>query len=301
MKTQSGGVRPKVLILGAMGNLGSQLVREYERTGNYEVTAYGHLDLDVENLGMLTDAVPRLKPDIVINAAARNSVDACESSEVEFMRARAINGDVPACLARLSLRLNAKLIHYSTNYVFDGQRDSYLETDPAEPVNRYGMTKKMGEDGILEHAQAGLNYYIIRTSNLFGPKGSSSTSKRTFFDLIREASTKRSVLDLVADERSRFTYSVDLARATRELVEERERGIYHVTNDGDSSWYDAAVVYFGLIGQSTSVRPLAAEMLSRPARRPRSAILKDSRLPPMRSYLDALREYAQSYNLKTDF
>lgn len=300
MKTQSGSIRQKVLILGAMGNLGSQLVREYERTGNCAVTAYGHRDLDVENLDMLTAEVLRLQPDIVINAAAHNSVDACESSEVEFIRARAINGDVPACLARLSLRLNATLIHYSTNYVFDGEKDSYLETDPAEPVNRYGMTKQLGEDGILEHASAGLNYYIIRTSNLFGPKGSSPTSKRTFFDLIQEASTKRSVLEVVADERSRFTYSVDLARATRELVEERERGIYHMTNDGDSSWYDAAVVYFGLIGRSTSVRPLAAEMLSRPARRPRSAILKDSRLPPMRSYHDALREYAQTYDLKSD-
>lgn len=281
----------KILILGAKGNLGAQLVKIF--SPDNDIIGWDKGEIDITDRELILKKVGDVKPEIVINAAAYNAVDKCEDNDEEYDVAKKINIDGPKFLAEACLEIGATLIHYSTDYVFDGKKKKgYAETDEPKPINRYGKSKFHGEKRILELSGRGLKWYLIRTSKLFGPKGESEMAKPSFFDLMLELSRQKDKLEAVNDEVSCFTYTPDLAKATRELVDQDSGyGIYHITNAGFGSWYQAALELFKLAGINIEVRPIISDKLARAAKRPKYSVLLNTKLPPMRDYREALREY----------
>ncbi|MDO8592450.1 MAG: dTDP-4-dehydrorhamnose reductase [bacterium] len=281
----------KILILGAKGNLGQQLVKVFS-PGN-EVIAWDRGEIDITDRELILKKMADLRPELVINAAAYNAVDKCEADDGEYELAKKINIDGPKFLAEACRLGGATLIHYSTNYVFDGEKKGgYQETDQPKPANRYGKSKHHGEKRILELSGSGLKWYLIRTSKLFGPRAESEMAKQSFFDLMLELSRKQDRLEAVDEELSCFAYTPDLARATKELVDKNSGyGIYHITNSGACTWYEAALELFKLAGLNIKVLPIAGDRLIRPAKRPKYAVLLNTKRPPIRDYREALKEY----------
>jgi len=281
----------KTLILGAKGNLGQQLVKVFSPDNN--VIAWDKGEVDITDRELILKKMNDIKPELVINAAAYNAVDKCETNEEEYDLAKKINIDGPKFLAEACLKVGAILVHYSTDYVFEGKkRRGYNETDEPKPINRYGKSKFHGEKRILELSGKGLKWYLIRTSKLFGPKSASEISKASFFDIMLEKSKNESELKVVNSEIGCFAYTPDLAKATKELIDkDYGYGIYHLTNSGFGSWYEAALELFKITGQDIKIEPIKSEDLARPAKRPKYSILLNTKFPPLRDYQEALKEY----------
>ena len=281
----------KILILGAQGNLGSQLMRIL---GNdFRLLCWDREDIDVTNTEKLKKKILEHRPNVIINTVAYNAVDKCEESDEEFLLAMKLNAELPGKLADLALELDAIFVHFVSDYVFSGdKKEGYKENDEARPISRYGESKLAGEKEVLARRDKGLKYYLIRTSKLFGPRGASEGTKPSFFDLMLDLSTKRDSLDVVDSEVSCFTYTVDLAREVKKLIEEKkERGIYHIVNTGAVTWYEAVRQLFKLTKNKTKINPVKSEDMPRPAKRPAFSELKNTKLKPLRSYQDALKEY----------
>ncbi len=281
----------RVLILGARGNLGSQLAKVFRR--DYEVIGWDRDELDLLNHHQAKKSIMAVEPDIIINTVAYNAVDKCEESEMDEEVARQLNGEVVANLADLALELEALFIHYVSDYVFDGRKkEGYRETDEPAPINKYGFTKLLGERAVLERAEEGLKYYLIRTSKLFGPKGESEGAKPAFFDMMMKLAHDKGEIDVVDSEVSCFTYTLDLAGATLKLVEDMKSfGIYHLVNEGPCTWYEAAQALFEISGVPVRLRPVPGSHFPRPAKRPEYSVLLNTKTDKLRNYKDALREY----------
>jgi dTDP-4-dehydrorhamnose reductase len=279
-----------ILILGAKGNLGSQLEKEMS---GHEVTAWDQEEIDISDKELVFKKMRELRPGLVINAAAYNKVDKCEEDDVEYELARRINCQAPLYLAQACLEIGATFIHYSSDYVFDGQSfEGYIETDEPAPINRYGKTKAEGERGVVGLSGQGLKWYLVRTSKLFGPPAPNTDAKPGFFDLMLTLAKERDSLDVVESEVSCFTYTPDLAKATRLLWEYRKPfGIYHLANTGAVSWYEAARYLFDMAGLKVKLNPVSPEAFPRPAKRPCYSELKNTKTEPLRIWQEALREY----------
>lgn len=268
-------------------------------TPGNEVIGWDKSEIDITDRELILKKVGDIKPELVINAAAYNAVDKCEENDDEYELAKKINIDGPKFLAEACLKIGAVLIHYSTDYVFEGKRKrGYLETDQPKPINRYGKTKFHGEKRILEFSGRGLKWYLIRTSKLFGPKAESDLAKPSFFDLLLKLSGERKALEVVNEEVSCFTYTPDLAKATKELIASgRGYGIYHIVNGGACTWYEAAVELFEIRRRTANenmnikVVPISSAKLARPAKRPKYSILLNTKLHPLRDFREALKEY----------
>ncbi len=282
----------KILILGAKGNLGQQLIKVFTQPEN-DVIAWDREEIDITDRELILKKVDEIKPEAIINAAAYNSVDKCEASDEEYESAKKVNIDGPKFLAEASLKVGATLVHYSTNYVFDGEKkEGYVENDEPKPINRYGKTKFHGEKRILEQSGSGLKWYLIRTSKLFGPKSESQFTKTSFFDTMLELSKTEKAIEVVNEEVSSYTYTPDLAQATKELIlSGKGNGIYHLINRGAGSWYQAAVELFNLAEIDIKVVSISSDKLPRPAKRPKYSILINTKLPPLRDYREALKDY----------
>lgn len=290
----------KILILGAKGTLGSQIEKVF--SSDNQVFAWDFNDVDITNKEVLNDKINKIKPEIIINTAAYNAVDKCEENACEFELAQKINGEAIGYLADIAIKNKALLVHYSTDYVFGGHTPAVVleakksggfnESFAPCPVNNYAITKLTGETEILSRKNQKLKYYIIRLSWLFGPRGVSKSSKPSFFDLMIDLSKKQEELKVVDDEVSFFTYAPDLAMATKELVlSKKEFGIYHITNSGQASWFEAAQELFGMLKSDIRIRPVNGSVFPRPAKRPQYSALKNTKLKPLRNYKEALGEY----------
>ncbi len=283
----------KVLITGAKGNLGLQLQKAFS---DCEVAAWDSEELDITDREEVIKKISLIKPDVVINAAAYNAVDKCEEDELEYELAKKINGYAAGYLADAALENNACLIHYSTDFVFGAEGNGkYAENAKPAPLNKYGESKLSGEKEIIKRGQAGLKYYIIRTSKLFGPRGESAVAKPSFFDIMLKLSREKETLDVVDDEKSCFTYTCDLASATKVLIDEGyENGIYHITNSEPATWYEAVNALFDLSGVKAKINPVSGNKLVRPAKRPGSSVLVNTKFKTLRSYKEALEEYLKA-------
>jgi dTDP-4-dehydrorhamnose reductase len=319
-----------VLILGAQGMLGQALVAVYAADDAYEITAWDRADVDVTDETALQTKITELWPDIIINATAYNAVDACEEDDAEYAKAKVLNADVPGALAKIAADLQAMFVHYSTDYVFDGERPrvngkpaptccgqrchgcqyrgpeesidfrAYREIDDPHPLSRYGRTKLMGEQAV---ARYGSQYYIIRLSKLFGAPAQAEGAKKSFFDVMLavgcKAQTDGTDVRVVDDETSCFTYAPDLAAATKELIEqEKEQGIYHIVNSGACTWYEAVRELYKQAGLSeVTIVPVAVQDFPRPAQRPASSVLRTKKCTPLRHYRLALAEHLAQYDV----
>jgi dTDP-4-dehydrorhamnose reductase len=271
-----------VLILGARGMLGGQLRKLYPAATGWDLPEVNVLDFDAlrARVDGLTPA-----PGAIINCVAFNDVDLAEDRPEE---AHALNAAFPGALARYAAARGIPLAHFSTNYVFDGARGEYTESDAPSPLSVYGWSKARGEEAV---AAAGGLAYVIRTAVIFGPKGESELSKRSFVDLVLDLASRREVIEAVDDEINSVTYAPDLARATRRLLEEApEAGIYHLVNDGAASWYDLAREIFRVTERRVTVVPVPAARFPRKARRPARAVLLNTRRPPLGPWPEALAE-----------
>jgi dTDP-4-dehydrorhamnose reductase len=277
---------PRPLILGAKGTLGGQLVKLYPGAIGWDredadVLDFPSLRAKVAGLGAL--------PGAIVNCVAFNDVDAAEDHPE---RAFALNADFPGALAVYAAELRLPLVHYSTNYVFDGVRGEYAESDPPSPLSAYGRSKLRGERLV---AEAGGRAYVVRTAVLFGPKGSSDLSKKSFVELMLLLSAKRDTIQAVSDEVNSVTYAADLAAATRGLLESLPPpGVYHVTNSGAASWFDFAREIFRIAGRPVSVLPVPSSHFPRKAARPPKSILLNTKLPALRPWTEALAEFLGS-------
>jgi dTDP-4-dehydrorhamnose reductase len=280
-----------ILILGGQGNLGTQLTKIF--SVDYETVSWDREEFDVLDFPLLNVKIRELAPTLIINAVAYNAVDKCEDKAGQEIALK-LNRDLPARLADLARELKAVLIHYSTDYVFNGveNKQEFIESDTPNPLNKYGESKFLGEREILKRAERGLNYYLIRTSKLFGPAGTSPQAKPSFFDIMLNLAQNKKELTVVNEELSCFTYTPDLAEATKHLWEiEAPFGIYHLVNEGPCTWYEAATELFRLKKMKITLRPVRSENLLRAARRPKYSILKNLKIKKLRPFKEALREY----------
>ena len=289
----------KVAILGAEGNLGSQLVRIL--ANNYRLLLWDRKDFDILDYVELIGRVKEHKPDIIINCVAYNAVDKCEEDEDEFKIAKKLNGELVGVLSNLAIEHKALLVHFVSDYVFDGEKEQgYKEDDKTKAISKYGESKIIGEQEILKRVSEGLKYYLIRTSKLFGPKGPSESAKESFFDLILRLSKDKKEFKMIdGEEMSCFTYTLDLAKEVKKLIEnENPYGIYHIVNEGRSSWYDGAKYLLELMRvKDVKLTPSKSKDYSRPAKRPKYSVLINTKLPKLRTWKEALKEYLDARNL----
>jgi len=251
----------KVLITGAKGMLGQDMVAEFQRR-DYEVHAADHKILDITDIQAVRAAITALKPDIVVNCAAYTDVDKAESEPEIAMR---VNGLGPRNLALACEATGAVLLHISTDYVFDGEKEGPYEIwDTPNPINVYGKSKLWGENYVrsLMH-----RYFIVRTSWLFGKGG------RNFVTTMLELAKRGGPIRVVNDQRGCPTYTVDLARACADLVESGCFGVYHVTNQGATTWYEFAREIFRCAGIQVDLEAVTSDQFPRPAKRPKNSEL----------------------------
>lgn len=291
--------KKRLLLLGHRGNLGSFLAKT--AGDRYDLLLIESNEIDLADLSTLAESIGAEKPDIIINAIAYNAVDNCENEEGSNL-AQLLNVELVACLADAALATKASLVHYSTDYVFGGYSGDELkpfldaggfkEDDELKPNSRYSESKRDGEKAVISAGEKGLSYYLIRSSKLFGPKGSSDFAKASFFDIMLSLSEKQAELKAVDSEKSCFCYTPDLAAATFELIEGASPiGIYHIVNEGACTWYESATELMKLSGKSTKVLPVTPDAFPRPAKRPEYSVLKNTKLKQLRHYTEALQEY----------
>ena len=261
----------RVLILGAFGMLGHDLQAVFP-----EAICHGR-DVDITDETAVFSCITRAKPKVVLNAAAYTDVDGCEEDPGSAFR---VNGEGPGYIAKACNAAGAVLIHYSTDYVFDGARPEYYEEDTPHPINVYGESKLLGELRIREYTD---DYRIIRTSWLFGRHG------KNFVDTMIQLSRQMDQVRVVNDQIGRPTYTVDLAGKTADIIG-GEPGIYHITNDGRCSWFEFAEAIIG------NAVPVSSAEFPRKARRPAYSVLMNTRTSPMRHWKDALSEYLKRTN-----
>jgi dTDP-4-dehydrorhamnose reductase len=292
--------RPRILILGAAGQVGRELERSFADLGHVTAVDRQRVDLAVPN--EIRELVRREEPDAILNAAAYTAVDRAES---EAGAAMAVNAEAPQVLAEEAVRRDALLIHYSTDYVFDGSKpEAWVEGDKPNPLNAYGASKLAGERAI---ERVGGKYLIFRTSWVYGPHG------RNFLLTMLRLGRERDRLTVVNDQFGTPTTSVELAGATRVIVEgalggrfgapEAWAGLYHMTCAGSTTWFGFAQAIFARAGRLPGgkvpeLTAIASENYPTPARRPRNSVLSNAklherfgvRLAPWEKALDAVFE-----------
>src|SRR5215475_9397597 len=218
----------KIVILGAGGRLGAALIREYRE--KYDLAGFNHAQLDLANLHEVRKTLGAMDFDVLINAAAFTNVDACET---ERDRAFLINAEAPGILAEICNEKDAKLIHFSTDYVFDGEkRAPYTEEDQANPISFYGESKLVGERNVLA-AENG--HLVVRVSWVFGP------DRPSFIDAMIKRAQQDENIDAVADKFSTPTYTGNIARMLPQFFDrDVQGGILHFANAGKCSWQEYA-------------------------------------------------------------
>jgi dTDP-4-dehydrorhamnose reductase len=277
----------RVLITGGAGQLAAALRDAFE--GN-EVAAPARDALDIRDPAEIARVFEAVRPDLVLNTAAYNTVDRAES---EPEAAFAINGAGPHLLAAACERLGIPFVHYSTDYVFGGQQDTpYQENHPVGPINLYGVSKAAGEMAVRA---AAANHLIIRTTGLFGLAGR-TTAHGNFVETMIRLGTSREVTTVVADAVLTPTSTVDLAGYTRLLLDAGVRGTAHVTNSGQCSWHEFATIVFREARLPGRLEPIPSKDYPTTARRPRYSVLAHDTiaalgLPEPRSWDAALHAY----------
>lgn len=279
----------KLLIFGSNGMLGTELARAF---GNENPIGLTSDELDLTNHESAADKVADIKPDIVLNAAAYTNVDGAEQEEGK-RTAYAVNADAVGNLARICGRLGITLIHFSTDYVFDGIRqEGYDESALPHPLNEYGKSKLLGEQLIQKNMR---DFYIIRLSRLFGKKGASAGGKKSFVDVMIELARTRPELKVVNNRWGKPTYALDLAQAVCALIAQRPPyGIYHLPNEGACTWYEFAKEILSLANLPVPIIPVPASEFPRVANEPMYSILRNTKRPPLRHWKEALKEYMET-------
>ncbi len=257
----------KYLITGKHGQLAQAFIKRFEeRSVNF--SAPDESRLDITNQTIVANVVTSLKPDVIINCAAYNLVDQAEQARDTVF---AVNATGPKNLAQAAAAQKAVLVHFGSDYVFDGLKESglYTESDPVNPLNEYGKSKLAGEQAILEELDRCL---VLRLSWVFG------SGKQNFIHKLTEWSKSREYLKIACDEFSVPTYTGMAADMTLKAIEQGVTGRYHLTNSGFCSRYEWAKLILSTIGVNKFVRPVTMDTFNLPAKRPKFSAMSNSKL-----------------------
>lgn len=291
----------KILVTGAKGQLGSQIINILKEGKSelgdinpvYKASKILGVDIDNLDIASITDVqafIEKEKPDIVINSAAYTNVDGCEGNKEDAFKVNALGA---RNLAKVCEKIGAKLIHVSTDYVFEGEGTvPYCEYDVPNPVSVYGKTKLLGEKYIQQFCS---KYFILRTAWLYGYNGNN------FVKTIMKAAKERGHLDVVNDQRGNPTNAEDLAYHILKVALTEEYGIYHCTGKGECSWYDFACKIVEFAEIDCTVSPVTSEQYKRAAKRPTFSSLDNMMIrctvgDEMREWEEALFEFIGKIN-----
>ncbi len=288
----------RVLVTGAGGMLGTALTWALSKSG-WEVIALNREELDITRREAVQRALAHIRPRVVVNAAAYTDVDGCESQTAKAFRVNALG---PFNLALACREVQGLLLHFSTDYVFDGRATTpYREDSKTVPLSVYGKSKLAGEQAI---GRVWERHVIFRTSWLFGPGG------RNFVDTTLQVLAENGEMRVVADQVGCPTYTLDLAEGVQKFIarwaagERMAFGLYHLTNSGNCSWFGLARTVATMTGYLPQrVKPITSGELTRPALRPRFSILAGDRwvqrgFAPLRCYRQALAAYLPDHRLQ---
>lgn len=259
----------KILLTGPSGQVGSALARTLPAIG--DVLALDHTQLDLANAGSIRDCLRSPRPDVIVNAAAYTAVDRAESEESLAM---AVNRDGPAVLAEEAARLGALLVHFSTDYIFDGEKPApYVEGDSPNPLNVYGRSKLAGEQAI---EASGCRHLIFRTSWVYAAAGNNFLL--TMLRLARSGKPLR----VVDDQRGAPTSNLMIAAAVTQAAQRSTsntalRGVFHVSAGGETTWYRFAQAAFREKGITAEIRAIPSSEYRTAARRPRNSVLDNTK------------------------
>ena len=261
----------RYVVIGATGQLGSDLVRTFDQPG--ELVALSTRDVDILDSARTRSMLETLRPTCVINTAAYNLVDRAEDDE---RSAFALNAEAVGTLAAICQAAGARLVHFSTDYVFDGaKRTPYLETDSPQPVSVYGESKLAGERLALERCERSV---IFRVCGLFGLAGSLGKGKGNFVETMLRLAREGRPLRVVSDQVLCPSYTLDLARKVWKVLPKVAHPIYHLTNAGQVSWYEFARRALELAGVTADLTPVTAAEYGARARRPAYSVLAHAHL-----------------------
>lgn len=269
----------QILLIGSQGQVGRELEPLLRNLGS--LTAVGRKELDLTQPEAIAKVIDSVQPQVIVNAAAYTAVDKAES---EIDLAKAVNGIAPKIMATTSAKINASLIHISTDYVFDGTKNTpYLETDATNPLGAYGISKLLGEEAI---SNTDCHYLIVRTAWVYGAHG-----KQNFVKTMLRLGKERELLKVVSDQIGSPSWAGDIARAIAQLTElsltsssRPSAGIYHFTNSGVASWYDLSMAIFaeakkrGHQLKIQEVLPITTAEYPTPAKRPAYSVLSNQKL-----------------------
>ena len=278
----------KAVLIGADGQLGSDIGKFIEKKNVVGLTIS---DIDITDEVKLNKVLSSHSPEVVINTAAFHRVDDCEK---ENLKAFSVNSVAVRYLAVACKKLGAKLVHISTDYVFDGEKGSpYIEDDMPNPKSAYGISKLAGELYIKYLLP---EHFIIRTSSLFGIAGCLGKGGGNFIETMMKAGREKGEAKVVADQVVSPTYTYDLARKISELIKTTHYGTYHITNRGECSWYEFAKKIFELARMKVDIKPVTTDFYNAPAHRPKYSVLRHKHLEAlglddMRTWQDALKDY----------
>jgi dTDP-4-dehydrorhamnose reductase len=285
-------------VVGSGGRLGAALMREYR--DKFEVTGFNHTQLDLSNFNEMREKLRETDFDVLINAAAFTNVDLCETRRDQ---AFLINAEAPRVLAEICREKNAKLIHFSTDYVFDGEkRQPYVESDSANPISIYGESKRAGEKLVLATQD---RHLIVRVSWVFGP------DRPSFIDAMIKRAQENAEIDAIADKFSTPTYTQDIAEMLPQLFDLHVKGgILHFAGAGECSWQEYAqwaldcCREFGVSVKAKTVGALKLkDMKNWVARRPVYSVLSATKYTELtgvspRAWHDAVVDYIRRFYSK---
>jgi dTDP-4-dehydrorhamnose reductase len=261
----------KVAVFGSEGQLGVELCRVFRKRG-CEVLGYSRKDVDITDAAAVESILAQANVDAVLNAAAYNKVDVAET---EPQVAYAANGLAVRSLAMACRQLDAVLVHFSTDYVFDGMKGSaYTEEDSVRPLGAYGVSKLAGEFYAQAYCDRAL---VLRTSGVFGPQGV-RTAGGNFVESMLRLAGKGQTIRVVKDFVASPTYAPELARVTADLVALGETGVFHAGGGQAISWHDYAALIFARAGVSPELKPTDEREYRTVARRPKYSALANARL-----------------------
>ncbi len=277
----------RIAVIGADGQLGTDLVKAL--SGQDVVPLY-YPAFDVTQPGPAGERLAAIGPEVVINTAAFHRVDECEDNPGA---AFAVNAIAVRALALACREMGAALVHFSTDYVFDGAKGRpYVEEDAPNPLMVYGVSKLAGEILLRDTLD---RHYLIRTCGLYGEAGCLEKGGH-FVDMILRREAQGLPLRVVSDQRVTPTSTVELSRAVAELIRTGRYGLYHMTNEGECSWYEFARAVFEIVGKSPRIEAVDSSAYGSKARRPLYSVLENRKakaagLSPFSPWRDALRDY----------
>jgi dTDP-4-dehydrorhamnose reductase len=280
----------RVALIGSNGQLGTDIVRLWPARLS-ELVPLTHADFDVTDEAQVRSVIDGIQPGLVINTAAFHRVDDCETQAEDAWRVNALG---VKHLAESCRDAGATLMHFSTDYVFDGaRRTPYREDDSPRPLSAYAISKLAGEH-FLRYLLPD-NHILIRSSGLYGVAGASGKGGNFVETMLRLAREGRPIR-VVDDQVTTPTYTLDLAQTLISLIERGGRGAFHITNQGCCSWYEFAGHVFSLLGVQADLKPVSSAEYNAPAQRPAYSVLANTRIQQLgisqpRPWQEALADY----------